>query len=144
MVERRPRESESLAHSFLYAFQGIYEGWRSERNFRIQCLYAAIVGGLTLWLQPPLLPAALVASSVLMLLAAELANTAVERLVDLVQPGLHPLAKSAKDLAAAAVLVVSWASALLTAAVFWPLLPLPSSLGLCAFLMWLNLVRLCP
>lgn len=134
MVRGRPRESESVAHSFLYAFQGLREGWVSERNFRIQCLYAAIVLGLTAWLRPPLLEAGLVAFGILLLLGAELANTSLERLVDLVQPDLHPLAKASKDLAAAAVLVVSWASALLTAVVLWPLLPLPSWLGLCAFL----------
>ena len=39
--------------------------------------------------------------------AAELANTAVEALVDLVSPDEHPLAKRAKDVAAAGVLVAS-------------------------------------
>ncbi len=145
MVEGdRPQGSESVGHSFYYAFQGLWEGWRRERNFRIQCLYAVIVAVMLVWLQPERLQIALVASGVLLLLAAELANTSLERLVDLVQPEIHPLAKSSKDLAAAAVLVVSWASALVTALVFWPLLPLASSLGLWAFLGWLSWLRFSP
>lgn len=142
MVEGdRPQGSESVAHSFYYAFQGIWEGWCRERNFRIQCLYAALVIASLFWLRPELLQVALVASGVLLLLAAELANTALERLVDMVQPELHPLAKSSKDLSAAAVLIVSWASALLTAVVFWPLLPLASSLGLWGAFVWLSWLR---
>jgi diacylglycerol kinase len=40
-------------------------------------------------------------------LAAELLNTAVETVVDLVSPEYHPLAGRAKDIAAAAVWVLS-------------------------------------
>ena len=56
------------------------------------------------------------------MLVAELFNTALEALVDLVSPGDHPLAKRAKDIAAAAVLVAA-AAALATGAclVFWAL-----------------------
>jgi len=50
---------------------------------------------------------ALLAISILFVLFAELINTAVEALVDLVSPGFHPLAKTAKDTAAGAVLVAA-------------------------------------
>ena len=42
---------------------------------------------------------ALLALSILFVLFAELINTAVEAVVDLVSPGFHPLAKTAKDTA---------------------------------------------
>ncbi len=50
---------------------------------------------------------AIVALAIALVLAAELANTAIEALVDLVSPGEHPLAKRAKDVAAAGVLVAA-------------------------------------
>jgi len=50
---------------------------------------------------------ALLALSILFVLFAELINTAVEAVVDLASPGFHPLAKTAKDTAAGAVLVAA-------------------------------------
>jgi diacylglycerol kinase len=49
--------------------------------------------------------------SVLLLLSAELANSSLERVVDLVSPGPHPMAGEAKDMAAGGVLLVSFGSA---------------------------------
>lgn len=53
----------------------------------------------------------LLALSILFVLAAELFNTAVEAVVDLVSPGYHPLARTAKDTAAGAVLVAACGAA---------------------------------
>ena len=52
----------------------------------------------------------LVALAIGLVVAAELLNTAIEAVVDLVSPGEHPLAERAKDLAAAGVLVASVAA----------------------------------
>lgn len=54
----------------------------------------------------------LLAISILFVLFAELVNTAVEAVVDLVSPGFHPLAKVAKDTAAGAVLVAAIGAAI--------------------------------
>jgi undecaprenol kinase len=59
---------------------------------------------------------ALLALAIGLVLSAELLNTALEAAVDLVSPEDHPLAKQAKDVAAAAVLVASLAA--LAVAVF--------------------------
>jgi len=56
---------------------------------------------------------ALLAISMMFVLFAELLNTAVEALVDLVSPGYHPLAKVAKDTAAGAVLMAAIGSAII-------------------------------
>jgi diacylglycerol kinase (ATP) len=56
---------------------------------------------------------ALLAISMMFVLFAELVNTAVEALVDLVSPGYHPLAKVAKDTAAGAVLMAAIGSAII-------------------------------
>ena len=56
---------------------------------------------------------ALLALSILAVLCAEMFNTSVEALVDLVSPGYHPLAKIAKDTAAGAVLITACGAAIM-------------------------------
>ena len=72
-------------------------------------LHLAFWGGWLLWF-------VLLALAMGLVLTAELLNTALEAVVDLVSPEEHPLAKQAKDVAAAAVLVASLAA--LAAGVF--------------------------
>ncbi|SDE72824.1 Diacylglycerol kinase [Thermus arciformis] len=81
--------------------------------------------GLGLWLRVDLVPILLVAALVLSL---ELLNTALEALTDLASPVYHPLAKRAKDTAAAAVLVASLLALLLGLYLFLP--PLFARFGL--------------
>ncbi len=113
----------SFLGSFAFAFQGLASAWAQERNFRVQCLYTAGVAGLSLWTRPEPVLSLLVLLVMATLLGAELMNSAVERAVDLCVSEFHPLARSAKDLAAASVLVVAMASAVVNLWVFLPLLP---------------------
>ena len=62
---------------------------------------------------------ALLALAIALVGAAELLNTGLEALVDLVSPDDHPLAKQAKDVAAAAVLVASLGALAAGAFVLW-------------------------
>ena len=64
----------------------------------------------------------MLALAVALVAAVELANTALEALVDLVSPGDHPLAKRAKDIAAGAVLVASAGAAAAGACVAYAVL----------------------
>lgn len=98
--------------SFGFAWEGLRHTYRSQANFRIECWAALLALGAALLLRAPLVPVALACALVLSL---ELVNTALEAVVDLVSPARHPLAKAAKDAAAAAVLIAS-AGALLVAA----------------------------
>ncbi|GGK87369.1 diacylglycerol kinase [Deinococcus radiotolerans] len=95
-----------------FAWAGVRQAYRTQANFRIECWAALLAVAVTLLLGAPLAPVALACALVLSL---ELVNTALEATVDLVSPERHPLAKLAKDAAAAAVLVAS-AGALLVAA----------------------------
>lgn len=93
--------------SFSYAVQGVRDALRGERNFKVMLAMGAlaIAAGFALRIDAQSWVAVLVMIGVV--LAAELLNTAVETVVDLVSPELHPMAKRAKDLAAGAVLVLS-------------------------------------
>ena len=55
----------------------------------------------------------LLALSILAVLCAEMLNTSVEAVVDLISPGYHPLAKTAKDTAAGAVLIAACGAAIM-------------------------------
>jgi diacylglycerol kinase (ATP) len=55
----------------------------------------------------------LLALSILAVLCAEMMNTSVEAVVDLISPGYHPLAKTAKDTAAGAVLIAACGAAIM-------------------------------
>ncbi len=70
-------------------------------------LSALVILVATLFLKVTALEFILLALSVSFVLFAELMNTAIEVVVDLVSPDYHPLAKIAKDIAAGAVLVAA-------------------------------------
>jgi diacylglycerol kinase (ATP) len=74
---------------------------------------AAVVLLLALFLRIPPIEFALLALSILFVLFAELVNTAIEAVVDLVSPQYHPLAKVAKDTAAGAVLMAAIGAAIM-------------------------------
>jgi len=106
--------------SFLFAAQGIGTALKREQNIRFHLAAAIIVviaGWFTVlsyteWLVVILLIAGMI--------ALEMVNSAIERVVDLVTAELHPLAKQAKDMAAGAVLVFAAASAIIGIIIFLP------------------------
>jgi diacylglycerol kinase (ATP) len=99
--------------------------WLNQRNFRIEVYLALVVLALAVWLDVGLVQVLIL---ITLILGLELANTALEALVDLVSPEFHPLAKAAKDMAAGAVLTASILSALIGLILFVP--PLLGKLGL--------------
>src|SRR4030043_937930 len=110
----------SIIKSFQFAFDGFRTAFTKGRNFRIQIgiLVLAIIAGFIFrvsffeWLD-----IFLIAGLVLIL---ELINTSLEAITDIVSPGLHPKAKVAKDVAAAAVLIASFFSLVIGALIFLP------------------------
>ena len=87
-----------------HSLAGLRDGW-SESAFRQEALAASVMIPASLWLARSWVEAALLAGSVLIVMIVELLNTAVEAAVDRIGPEWHTLAKSAKDLGSAAVLL---------------------------------------
>ncbi len=79
----------------------------TQPNMRIHLVIAALVLVATLVLRLDRLYIIAVVITIVIVLALELMNTAVEAIVDLLTVAHHPLAKTAKDAAAGAVLVAS-------------------------------------
>ena len=112
--------SPSLLASFRYAFEGLGHAFRTQRNFKIHCLIAALVAAVGLLLAVSAEQWALLAMAIGLVFQAELANTAIEAIADRASPDHHPLAKVAKDCAAAGVLVTALAAAVVGLLVFVP------------------------
>lgn len=87
------------------ALQGLRAAWRHEDAFRQEVLIAAVAIPVALWLPASAPGKALMISSILLVLIVELLNSALESAVDHTSLEQHPLAKRAKDIASAAVLL---------------------------------------
>lgn len=109
-----------LLRSFKYATEGIIHCLKTERNFKIHVFMAffVIIAGFGTKLS--LLEWFIIIIFISGVLALELVNTALERIVDLVTAEHHRLAKQAKDAAAGAVLVFAIASAIVGLIIFIP------------------------
>jgi diacylglycerol kinase (ATP) len=102
-----------------FAIAGLMAAARSERSFRTQLLAAAAVLVVLVIVRPEPVWWALAVLAVAAVLAAELLNTAIEALADLVQPGTDPRIKRIKDCAAGAVLLAALGAVVVAAAFAW-------------------------
>lgn len=103
-------ETEQLAlsrraRSFRYAFEGWWYVLRTQPNAWIHALISTAVFIVAFWLRLPGRDWAILILTIMAVWMAEFTNTAIEAVVDLLKPEPHPLAKVAKDVAAAAVLL---------------------------------------
>lgn len=104
-----------------YSLAGFRAAYKHEDAFRQEALLAAILIPLAIWLPVQLIGKALMIGSVLLVIMVELLNSAVEATVDRISLDDHDLAKRAKDIGSAAVLV-----SLINAAAIWTLVLLAS------------------
>ena len=124
--QRAPRRgswriASNLPASFSYAAQGLAYSFLSQRNFRVHVVIGLIALSLGLWLQLSPNNLAVLVLTVTAVLVLELLNTAIEAVVDLaIGRRFHPLARIAKDCAAAAVLVASISSLLIASLLLIP------------------------
>jgi len=115
-----PGPAGTLRASFGYAFAGLFYCVRTQRNFRIHLATgtAATLVGLLLGLSP--VEWAVLAVTMVLVLSAEMVNTMIEALVDLVTQEYHPLAKTAKDVAAGVVLLTAIGAVVVGLIIFGP------------------------
>jgi len=92
-------------NAFKYSLDGLRAAFKHEDAFRQECLLAVVLIPVALFLSLPGPSKALLIGSVLLVLIVELMNSAVEAVVDRVSLERHRLAKRAKDIGSAAVLI---------------------------------------
>jgi diacylglycerol kinase (ATP) len=106
-----------IINAFWYSLSGLRLAWRDEAAFRQEVALAIVLLPLGAWLAENGVELALLWLSVLLVLVAELLNSAVEAAIDRIGEEIHPLSKKAKDVGSAAVLVALVACALVWGAV---------------------------
>ena len=105
MSTEKHSEIYNRAKSFHFAFEGWWFVLRTQHNAWIHAVITLTVMGMALWLRLPGRDWAVLILTFMAVWMAEFMNTAIEAVVDMTMPDEHPLAKVAKDVAAAAVLV---------------------------------------
>lgn len=109
-----------LMRSLAHAGKGILYTFRNERNFQMELTMAGTVLLLMLWLPLSRTEEMILILAMVLVLALELINTAMERVMDILKPRVHPYARVVKDVTAGAVFVASFGAFVLGVMIFFP------------------------
>lgn len=113
-------EWRRFGRSIRCAAEGIFHTIKTQRNMQIHVVAAVLALLASWWLQIPVSDLLLVFAAIALVWMMELANTAIEAVVDLVSPEWNAKAKIAKDASAGAALVAAILSVMIGIAVFGP------------------------
>ena len=107
-------------NSFIYAGSGIKSAIKTEQNLLLDliCGIVAITGGILLKIS--MIELAIIIIVIGLVISIELINTAIEYVVDMAMPEVHPLAKLSKDIAAGAVLITTIVALIVGLIIFLP------------------------
>lgn len=106
--------------NFAYARTGLAEIWANEKSFRLEVYIFSMLSLSLFWFKFEALYTLFIVAAQVLVLVIECINSAIERTVDLVTTEYHPLAKTAKDAASAAVMIGNffvgfvWIAAIIT------------------------------
>lgn len=113
-------KSKNVFHSFKYAFSGLKYGIINTKNLHIDFVVALLVIICGFIFQISIVEWLIVLLCFGVVMSLELMNTALEEVVNLASPDIHPLAKVSKDVAAGSVLVSALFSAVIGLIIFIP------------------------
>lgn len=131
LVAQTEKSAEFLRtrrRSFAWAFHGLLYAFKTQPNIWVHAIATVLVVGVSFWLQISKFEWVAIIMAIGLVWVAELMNTVAETIVNISSPDKHPLARIAKDLAAAAVLVTAIVAAAIGLIVLG--LPLLLKLGL--------------
>lgn len=106
MPSTEPRGPKQIYKALIWSLKGLRAGWTYEASFRLEVYLSVLFAPLGLWLGRGPLEKALLVGSLILVMAAELLNSAIEAVVDKVSPEFHELAGRAKDMGSAAVFLL--------------------------------------
>lgn len=113
-------DNKRLINSFKYASEGIKQSYKGEQNLKIHTFIAILVIVFGFFLKISYFEWLVCLLLIGLVLMTEFFNTAIEYVVDLASPRIHPLAKAAKDTASAGVLIMAIISAVIGLLIFVP------------------------
>ncbi len=114
------QEYKKMINSFKYAIEGFISSFKTERNMKIHIMAMIIVIALGIFFKLNKIEWCIIVIAIVMVISAELFNTAIETVVDMISPQKNPYAKLAKDISAGAVLTLAIGSAIIGAIIFIP------------------------
>ncbi|MCX5774480.1 MAG: diacylglycerol kinase family protein [Fusobacteria bacterium] len=112
--------THSRIQSFKYAFEGLLTIIKEEANFRVHICLAIIVIIAGIIFKIPRTDWLAVAICIISVLIAEIFNTCIENVLDMLTTEYNPRVKKVKDMAAAAVLLVTVLSVAVGLLIFIP------------------------
>ncbi|MEK7328988.1 MAG: diacylglycerol kinase family protein [Chloroflexota bacterium] len=113
------RASSHLS-SFRHAFAGWWYVLRTQRNAWIHAIISTAVFIVGLWVGLDRRDWAIILLTMVAVWMGEFINTALEAVVDLASPDIHPLARVGKDVGAAAVLIAAIVAVLIGLLILGP------------------------
>ena len=116
----KQRGFKRFLKSFKYSVEGLIYAYRYEQSMLVHFIFTLIVLALNILLHVDSTGWLITIMMLVVTLAAELVNTAIEAVVDLVTQDIHPLAKIAKDCGSAATFVLSIMSFVLALIIYVP------------------------
>lgn len=108
-----------IMNAFVYSYQGFCAAFRSEAAFRQDIAFVIIFGAIACWLDVPIFQRACLIFALILILMAELVNTAIETIIDRISEDYHELSKKAKDIGSLLVLISFIGNAVLWLGVLW-------------------------
>ncbi len=101
-----PRGPGRIFKAAQWSWQGLRAAWLHESSFRLEVYLFVVLTPVALWLGNGPVEQILMIGSMLLVLAMELANSAIEAVIERYGPEYHVLAGRAKDMGSAAVFVL--------------------------------------
>lgn len=106
--------------SFQYAFDGVHYVFRNDQNLLAHFLIGILVIGASIFLHVTPFEMGILGLTIMMVISAEMVNSAIEKMVDLIKKEHSEEAKIAKDVAAGMVLVTAIAAFIIGTLIFLP------------------------
>ena len=106
MPSSEPRGRRQIGRALVWSWKGLRAAWRHEASFRLEAYLSVVLFPLGFWLGQDAIEKAMLCGSLILVLSAELLNSAIEAVVDKASPEFHELAGRAKDMGSAAVFLL--------------------------------------
>lgn len=117
-MEDERLKNKNFIEAWKKAFCGIWYAIKTQRNIKVQLVIAVIVVVCCIYFRLTITHCMFLAFATMLVIIAEVMNTAIEEAVNLCTDKFHPIAKIAKDVAAGAV-VLAALNAVIMAVFVW-------------------------
>ena len=119
MPSTEPRGPKQIYKALKWSLNGLRASWTFEASFRLEVYLSVVLFPLGLWLGRGAVEKAMLAGCLVLVLTAEILNSAIEAVVDKTTPEFHELAGRAKDMGSAAVFVLMMNVVLCWGLILW-------------------------